>query len=129
MSKTMDGTTTKAKPATTTALSISLILAAACWVIVVRQIDGMHEEVMSDLDSFQFFIGVWVAMMAAMMLPAAIPAVVRRGHVGGAGVVPAFVVSYLLVWTAVGAVFFVVYRSRDTVAAGILVILAGLYEL
>ena len=111
-----------------TTLSIILGLTAACWVVAVHQMDGMDAGVATTLGSLTFFLGLWVSMMAAMMLPGTAPAVIRRGHVGGTGTVLPFVVSYLLVWTAVGLAVFTLYRPHGTVAAGILVILAGLYE-
>ena len=54
--------------------------------------------------SFTFFVAVWVSMMAAMMLPGAAPAVLRRAHADGrVRAVPLFVGSYIAVWTLVGA--------------------------
>jgi len=43
-------------------------------------------------------------MMAAMMLPGLVPAVMRRARTSGVvGTVVPFVASYLVVWTLVGA--------------------------
>ena len=58
-------------------------LAAAAWVIAVRQMDGMDMGVATELGSFEFFVAAWASMMAAMMLPGAVPAVSRRVRVGG----------------------------------------------
>jgi predicted metal-binding membrane protein len=112
------------------ALTATLGLAAACWVVSVRQMNGMDMGVATRLGSFAFFAAVWVAMMAAMMLPGAAPAVVRRARAGG-GVraVPLFVASYLAVWALVGVVVYALYRPHGVVAAGVLVIAAGVYEL
>jgi predicted metal-binding membrane protein len=68
-------------------------------------------------------------MMAAMMLPAAVPAVVRLANVRGQ--VPAvlgFLGSYLGVWTLIGIAIFALYRPPGPTAAGVLVIAAGIYE-
>ena len=75
-------------------------------------------------------MGAFVAMMAAMMLPAAIPAAFRAAH-GGGGVrtVPVFVGSYLAVWMLVSVVVCTLYRPHDAVAAAAVVIAAGVYEL
>jgi predicted metal-binding membrane protein len=75
-------------------------------------------------------MGGWVAMMAAMMLPSAIPAVCRTARAGG-GVrsVPLFVGSYLAVWVLVSVVLYALYRPHEAVAAAVVVIAAGLYEL
>jgi predicted metal-binding membrane protein len=83
----------------------------------------------TQLGSFTFFVGVWVAMMAAMMLPGAAPAVLRRARSsGGLKAVPMFVTSYLAVWALVGVAVFALYRPHGTVAAGVALIAAGLYE-
>jgi predicted metal-binding membrane protein len=75
-------------------------------------------------------MGGWVAMMAAMMLPGAIPAVFRAAQAGG-GVrsAPLFVGSYLAVWALVGVVVYTLYRPHEAVAAAAVVIAAGVYEL
>ena len=39
--------------------------------------------VATELGSFAFFVALWVSMMAAMMLPGAVPAVLRRAHASG----------------------------------------------
>jgi predicted metal-binding membrane protein len=40
-----------------------------------------------------------------------------------------FVASYLAVWAAVGVVIYAVYRPHGSVAAGVIVLAAGVYEL
>ncbi len=52
-----------------TALTATLGLAGAAWVIAVGQMSGMDMGVRTELGSFAFFITLWVPMMAAMMLP------------------------------------------------------------
>jgi predicted metal-binding membrane protein len=111
-------------------LAAMLVLAAGAWVVAVQQMNGMDMGTATQLGSFGFFVAVWVAMMAAMMLPGAIPAVLRRAHDGG-GVraMPVFVAAYLAVWTVAGVVLYALYRPHGTVVAGGVVIAAGLYEL
>src|SRR3979411_2638945 len=87
---------------TAAALTATLGRAAAAWVVAVRQMNGMDMGVATQLGSFAFFLALWVSMMAAMMLPGAAPAVLRRAHAGGVRAVPLFVGSYLAVWTLVG---------------------------
>jgi predicted metal-binding membrane protein len=65
---------------TAAALTATLGLAAASWVVAVRQMHGMDMGVATRLGSFAFFVALWVSMMAAMMLPGAAPAVLRRAH-------------------------------------------------
>ena len=120
-------------PRTTTtraALAATLGLAAAAWVVTVRQMQGMDMGVATQLGSFAFFVALWAVMMAAMMLPGVAPAVIRRTRASGAvrAVVP-FVASYLVVWTLVGALVYMLYRPHGTASAGLIVIAAGLYEL
>jgi len=111
-------------------LVATLGLAAAAWVVTVRQMYGMDMGVATQLGSFAFFVALWAAMMAAMMLPGLVPAVLSRGRRTGPvrAVVP-FVASYLVVWTLVGALLYALYRPHGTTTAGLVVIAAGLYEL
>ncbi len=75
-------------------------------------------------------MGGWVAMMAAMMLPAAIPAMARAARAGdGVRSMPLFVGSYLAVWALVGVVLYTLYRPHEAVAAAVVVFAAGIYEL
>jgi predicted metal-binding membrane protein len=121
--------TTTRTAATASALAATLGLAAASWVVAVRQMKGMDMGVETRLGSFGFFIGVWVSMMAAMMLPGAARAVLRRAHAsGGVRAVPLFVGSYLAVWTLVGVAVYAVYRPHGSVAAGAVALAAGVYE-
>jgi len=113
-------------PGTAAALTALLALAAASWVVAVRQMEGMDMGAATDLGSFGFFVAAWVPMMAAMMLPGAVPAAAR---LRGALAVPFFAGSYLVVWAAVGLAAYAVYRPHGAVVAGALTIAAGLYEL
>src|SRR5260221_12824033 len=116
--------------ATAAALTATLGLAAASWVVAVRQMSGMDMGVATRLGSLAFFAALWVPMMAAMMLPGAAPAVLRRAHASGrvrAG--PLFFGSYLVVWTLVGVAVYALYRPHGPLAAGAVTIAAGVYEL
>jgi predicted metal-binding membrane protein len=112
------------------ALAATLGLAAAAsWVIAVRQMNGMDMGVATPLGSFAFFIALWVPMMAAMMLPGAAPAVLRSARASGrARAVPLFIASYLAIWTLMGIAVYALYRPHGSVAAGVVVIAAGVYE-
>jgi predicted metal-binding membrane protein len=100
--------------------------AAACWVVAVRQMNGMDTGVATDLGSFAFFVGAWVPMMAAMMLPGTAPAVSRLGR---ARAVPVFAASYVAVWTVVGLAVYALYRPHSVAVAATVTIAAGIYEL
>src|SRR5262249_19767491 len=119
-------TAVRATPAP--ALTPTLGLAAACWVISVWQMRGMDMGVATELGSFAFFAAAWVVMMAAMMLPGAAPAVTRAARTGGVRAVPLFAGSYLAAWALVGVVVYALYRPHGTAAAGVVTIVAGAYE-
>jgi predicted metal-binding membrane protein len=111
------------------ALTATLGLAAVSWGVAVWQMNGMDMGVATRLGSFGFFVALWVVMMAAMMLPGAAPAVVRRAQAsGGVRTVPLFVGSYLAIWALVGVAVYALYRPHGSVAAGAVVIAAGVYE-
>jgi predicted metal-binding membrane protein len=117
-----------ARPATVAAATLAV--AVACWVAALGQMDGMDMGVATDLGSLASFLALWVPMMAAMMLPAAVPAVtafVRRSR--SALAAPLFAASYVAVWALVGLAVYAVYRPHGTTVAGVLTIAAGLYEL
>jgi predicted metal-binding membrane protein len=116
---------------TATALTATLGIAAASWVVVARQMSGMDMGVATPLGSFALFIVLWVPMMAAMMLPSAAPAASRLAGAGDGRLdaVLLFIGSYLAVWTLVGVAVFGLYRPHGSGAAGVITIAAGLYEL
>jgi predicted metal-binding membrane protein len=127
---TSTATTRATTAATAAALTATLGLAAASWVVAVRQMNGMDMGVATRLGSFVFFVALWVSMMAAMMLPGAVPAVFRRAHASGRmRAVPLFVGSYLAVWALVGVAVYGLYRPHGTLVAGAVAIAAGVYEL
>jgi hypothetical protein len=105
--------------ATAAALTATLGLAAASWVVAVRQMKGMDMGVASRLGSFASFVAMWVPNM----LPGVAPAVLR--HADGSGCTRAvllFVGSYLAVWTLVGVAVYTLYRPRRSFAAGAIAI-------
>jgi predicted metal-binding membrane protein len=116
--------------AATAALTAMLGAAAACWVIAIDQMRGMNMGVATRLGSFGFFTASWVAMMAAMMLPGAVPAVLRRIYASGSILAaPVFATSYIAIWAVVGAAVYALYRPHGAVASGVIVVAAGVYEL
>jgi predicted metal-binding membrane protein len=122
--------TSASTAATAAALTATLGVAAASWVVAVRLMNGMGMGTETRLGSFAFFVAVWAAMMAAMMLPGAAPAVLRRAHTSSrVRAVPLFVGSYLAVWILVGVAVYALYRPHGSLAAGAVVIAAGAYEI
>jgi len=112
----------------TAGVAATLGLAAACWVVSVWLMTGMGMGVATRLGSLGFFAPAWMAMMAAMMLPGAAPAVARAARAGGVRAMPLFAGSYLAVWALAGAVVFAAYRPHGTAAAAAVAIAAGAYE-
>jgi predicted metal-binding membrane protein len=132
------------------ALAIALAsLAVICWVVATRRMAGMDMGPGADLGSFPFFAATWATMMAAMMLPSALPAVLSfdqaardRGGTAALTLPAAFAASYLAVWIAVGVVVFAVDHAIRAAHVGLLawdqggpyvagaaVAAAGVYEL
>jgi predicted metal-binding membrane protein len=107
----------------TVALATTLGLAGLAWVVALREMDGMDMGYATELGSAASFAGVWIAMMAAMMLPGAAQATVRVAGVAR------FVATYLVIWAAVGVAVYAVYEPHGALAAGVVTVAAGLYEL
>ena len=90
---------------------------------------GMDDDAGSVEPGFRLliFLGMWLTMMAAMMLPAATPmilifgAVYRHKRQRGDAFIPTwvFVAGYLLVWTAVGAYAWGLGEIGDDVARAV----------
>ena len=128
-----------------------LALALVTWIVTIDRMRGMDAGPGTDLGGMTWFVGVWVTMMAAMMLPSAAPMVLvvhrvtleRTRH--GLGTLAApwiFVAGYLTAWTAYGVIAFGAFRAAKSadmgflawdrsgpLAAGIAVGAAGVYQL
>jgi len=112
------------------ALTSTFGVAAVCWLIAAQQMSGMDMGTKTTLGSFPFFLSVWVSMMAAMMLPGALPAVSRFVRTKGRALAaPLFAASYVAVWTLFGAALYALYAPHGAWVAGLLTIAAGIYEL
>ncbi len=111
-------------------LTLTVGAAVACWVVAVTQTRGMDMGVATSLGSFGFFVGMWATMMTAMMLPGTAPAVIRHARTRRRpGAAAMFVAAYVAVWTLFGVAAYAIYRPHGTVAAGVVTVVAGLYEL
>ncbi|WP_343576746.1 DUF2182 domain-containing protein [Mycobacterium sp.] len=121
-----------------------LCVAGVCWwwsVVSAASMSGdaMPMDAQSAMSLAPFLID-WVAMMAAMMLPAVLPVVGRyaRSTGGKPAAAAVFVVGYLVVWSVVGIPAFVVSTYLNSVThsvswvgrvAGAVALLAGLHQL
>ena len=55
-------------------LVLVLGLVAVAWVVTYERMQGMDAGPGTDLGGLGWYLGIWVTMMAAMMLPSAVPA-------------------------------------------------------
>src|SRR2546426_2874300 len=121
---------------------IVLAVAGVAWAALVQQSRSMAEMDGMDmgLGPIESFAATWVVMMAAMMLPSAIPAVLefvrtaerRRGWQVATGVLA---VTYLGVWLIFGVVCYAIYTAvrmpwpNQDLVVGLALVLAGVYSL
>lgn len=136
-------------------LATLLVLAAAGWGLLIWQAgqqdaDMMGRNALTMGMSALLFIGIWVAMMVAMMFPAAAPMILMFQKVSaskqqrGQAFVPTwvFVLAYLLIWTLFGVLAYLLARGAEQLASssmwlmenagrlgGVALILAGVYQL
>jgi predicted metal-binding membrane protein len=121
-----------------------LLFAAAvvAWAVTVERMRGMDAGPGTDLGRLGWYLGIWVTMTVAMMLPSAAPA---AGHVARvARRVPTlcFMAGYLAVWTGYGLAAYGLFRlvtsfdigwlawdEGGPYLAGGLIVAAGIYEL
>src|SRR5437016_13237406 len=128
-----------AKP--TVAALVVIALAGGAWASMIQEsrsmagMDGMD----MGLGPIESFAATWVVMMAAMMLPSAIPVVLefartaerRRGWQVATGVLAG---TYLGAWLVFGVVGYAVYTAlrmpwpNQPVVVGLALALAGVYS-
>jgi predicted metal-binding membrane protein len=116
--------------------------AAIAWALTVERMRGMDSGPGTDLGGLGWYLGVWVTMSVAMMLPSAAPTAAVVARISSATPTMIFTVAYLAVWTACGLVAYGLYRlvtALDTgwldwdgsgpYIAGGAIVAAGIYEL
>ena len=86
-------------------------VALVAWIVTVQRMRGMDAGPGTDLGTLGWYLGIWVTMMAAMMLPSTAPAVLVFGRARGEAQTATFVVGYLLAWTGYGLAAYAVYRG------------------
>jgi predicted metal-binding membrane protein len=111
-------------------LAATLGLAAACWAVSAWLMNGMSMGLATRPGASGFFAAAWVTMMAAMMLPGAAPAIARQTRLTGKmrAALP-FAGYYLAIWALAGVLAYALDRPHGSLAAGVVVIAAGVYEL
>ena len=147
-------TSTLGRRVTLTTVSILLAFAAVAWFYTVRRAETMSGMVtgLAQIGSgmpggiaLPVFLGMWLAMMVAMMFPTIGPMVLAHRVVvrhRGEGWPPtaAFVLGYLFVWTAIGLAplcALLAFQNLPAtvgssvwlhVVAGAILLVAGLYQ-
>jgi predicted metal-binding membrane protein len=126
-----------------------IAVAAVCWAITARRMQGMDMGPGTDLGGFGWFAVVWATMMAAMMLPSLVPmALTYAGASRDAGAsapiaaTGVFAGGYLLTWLGAGALAYAVIEGVGSLdlswlawdeggqyIAGGVILGAALYEL
>lgn len=126
-----------------------LAVAAACWAVTAHRMRGMDMGPGTDLGGLGWFAGIWVTMMAAMMLPSLVPMALtysRTSRASGASfstlATGLFACGYLLVWAGAGLlayglidgvraldVSWLAWDRGGPYAAGGVIVAAALYEL
>ena len=99
----------------------TLLLGAAltAWIVTVERMSGMDMGPGTNLGGLGWFVGIWVTMMAAMMLPSIVPMVHTHARVR-IGATPAFVAGYLLTWAAVGMLGYALVEGVRSLDLGVL---------
>jgi predicted metal-binding membrane protein len=116
--------------------------AATAWAVTLARMRGMDAGPGTDLGGLGWYLGIWVTMTAAMMLPSAAPAARRVARLTRRVPTLLFTAGYLAVWTGYGLLAYGVFRLASSFdigwlawdrggpyAAGGVIVAAGLYEL
>jgi predicted metal-binding membrane protein len=136
-------------------LGILLLLAAAAWIVLIRQATmasdaAMGQNALTMGLNAPLFLLIWIVMMVAMMFPTAAPMILMFATIAAGKrqrdqpFAPTwiFVSAYLLVWTLVGGLAYLLALASGRLAAmspwllshaaqlgGGVLILAGAYQL
>jgi predicted metal-binding membrane protein len=127
-------------PVRTTVALVGTALVA--WAITVERMRGMDAGPGTDLGGLGWYLGFWVTMSAAMMLPSAAPAALLVARVSRGLPTLLFTVGYLAAWTAYGLAAYGLFRlvtsfhtawvgwdEYGPLVAGAAIAAAGIYEL
>jgi predicted metal-binding membrane protein len=139
----------RVNPVLLTALLLGAALVA--WIVAIARMQGMDAGPGTDLGAVGWYVGIWVTMMAAMMLPSVAPMALlfarvsgERARRGQSTLAPTwvFLAGYLAAWTGYGLLAYGLFRGiraldlgflswqeQGPIVAGGAVATAGLYEL
>ncbi len=122
MSLTSFGRLRRSEREVTTVVVVVVVgVAAGAWALTADRMAGMSPGPGVELGGLGWFAITWLLMMAAMMLPALVPALIvcvrRDRRPGQAG---RFVAGYLAVWVAAGLVAYAANESVRSLQFGFL---------
>jgi len=116
--------------------------AVVAWAVTIDRMRGMDAGPGTDLGGLGWYLGIWVTMTAAMMLPSAAPAARHVARVARRVPTLFFAAGYLLVWTGYGVLAYALFRLVTSLDVGWLawnrggpyvaggaIVAAGIYEL
>ena len=102
-------------------VALLFALAALGWWSTADRMRGMDEGPWTSLGTFGWFLGVWVVMMAAMMLPSLSPTVALFARMTRDRLAPlVFTGGYLVAWAAAGAAAFALARLGGLLVGDVL---------
>lgn len=104
-------------------IALLVALAAAGWWLTVDEMHGMDGGPWTDLGTLAWFVGVWIVMMAAMMLPSVAPTVALYARMtrNRSPVAPLlFTSGYLVAWASVGVLAFAVATAGGRISGDLL---------
>jgi predicted metal-binding membrane protein len=109
-------------------VALLLALAGLAWWSTADRMAGMDAGPGTDLGALGWFLGVWVVMMAAMMLPSMAPTAAlyaRMTRRRGVDRPLLYTVAYLVVWGVVGLLAYGVFELGRSLFGGVLAWHAG----
>jgi predicted metal-binding membrane protein len=104
-------------------VALLFVLAGIGWWWTLDRMRGMDDGPWTSLGTPGWFIGVWIVMMAAMMLPSVSPTVALYSRMTSArsGVHSVlFAAGYLVTWAAAGALAFAIAITGGRIAGDVL---------
>lgn len=138
------------RPGPVSATGTLLAAALATWAVTIARMRGMDAGPGTDLGGLGWFLGIWLTMMAAMMLPSVAPMALlfarvsaeRRRRGGAAVSLWIFLSGYLASWTLYGLAAYGIFRllrdahlhalgwhAQGPLIAGGAIVAAGIYQL
>jgi predicted metal-binding membrane protein len=92
--------------------------ALVAWIVTVSRMQGMDAGPGTDLGDVGWYLGIWVTMMAAMMLPSVAPMVLMFARLSRGQGRPtstsfrtsAFLSGYFVAWIGYGLIAYGIYR-------------------